>query len=275
MALVSSPVSRFGGKARLAARIVSLFPPHKTYCEPFGGSAAVLLAKAPAAVETYNDLDGDLVHLFRVIRDPRKFRALKNALENTPYAREEFALAHEWSREPVERARRFMIRCRQSHAGLGNNWSYCTTDARGGVSSAVQRWRSALAGLDAVRDRMARVQIECIDFRDCLARYDAVGALFYLDPPYIADTRTGTGERCGYLHELTDNDHRDLVAALRGLKGMAVLSGYDHPIYAPLDADGWQRAEFDVPAYTSAARSRRTERLWLSPNCVTHAHGLF
>jgi DNA adenine methylase len=261
---VQPPITWFGSKSRLAPKIVSQFAPHHTYCEPFGGSAAVLLAKPPAKVEVYNDINADLVNLFRVIREPDLFSRLRSAAENTLYARNEFKLAKEPSDDPVESARRFLVRQRQSHGGLGNNWSYCVTDSSGGMASAVKRWQTGLDRLPLVHKRLKTVQIEQADWRDIIDRFDNRNTLFYLDPPYVPGTRVN-GK---YAHELTQDHHHILVTRLLSLNGMAVLSGYQHESYKPLEEAGWSRIDHEVPAHTSDNRTRRIECLWLSPALI-------
>lgn len=269
---ISPPITWFGGKAKLAARIVAHFPVHRTYVEPFGGSAAVLLAKPPSPVEVYNDIDHDLVNLYRVLRDPALFERLRAACESTLYSRAEFYLAQEPTGEPVEAARRFIVRQRQSHGGMGRAWSYCITDAQSGMSSAVRRWLAGVERLDDIHQRMRRVQVESDDWAEVLARYDRPSTLFYLDPPYAADTRVGGG----YRHELGPSDHLRLVEAVLLLSGMTVLSGYRCDAYLPLESAGWVRVDYDVPAYMSPSRGRRLESLWLSPSVragATPRHG--
>src|ERR1700745_1554440 len=123
---MTSPITWHGSKAKLASKILQHFPPHQTYCEPFGGSAAVLLAKEPSEVEIYNDADRSLVNLFRVVRESELCVKLRRALENTPYSRAEFELAKQKPADPVEAARRFVVRQRQSRGGLGVRWRYCS-----------------------------------------------------------------------------------------------------------------------------------------------------
>ena len=258
---ISSPVTWHGGKSKLSAKIVGYFPEHQTYVEPFGGSGAVLLAKEPSKVEVYNDLNGELVNLFQVLRDSKLHKRLQRALENTQYARSEFQLSKEPSDDPVESARRFVVRQQQSRGGLGERWSYCVGDSRSGMSSAVARWRTGIEQLSSVHTRFRNVQIECEDWRTILARYDGRRTLFYVDPCYVPSTRTG-GK---YEHEMDEGDHRELVARLLAIRGKSVLSGYYHPVYKPLEKAGWKRVDFDVPAYSSDKRTRRTECLWLSP----------
>lgn len=157
---VQPPLTWFGGKSKLASKIIAQFPPHQAYCEPFGGSAAVLLAKKPSKVEVYNDIDGGLVNLFQVLRDPALFRRLQVSLDHTLYARSEFELAKEPTEDTVERARRFIVRQRQSHSGLGQYWSYCIENTCKGMSSAVRRWHSGIERLPLIHKRIKRVQIE-------------------------------------------------------------------------------------------------------------------
>ncbi|MCK9389081.1 MAG: DNA adenine methylase [Sulfuritalea sp.] len=261
---VSPPITWFGGKAKLASRIVGHFPPHHTYVEPFGGSAAVLLSKLPAKVEVYNDIDQDLGNLFRVIREPEQFARLRSVCEATLYSRAEFYIAQQPSEDPVEAARRFIVRQRQSHSGIGKCWSYCVEDSRCGMSSAVRRWLSGVERLGDIHQRMRRVQIESDDWSVVMARYDGLRTLFYLDPPYALDTRVGGG----YKHELTAADQIRLVESVLAVRGMVALSGYRNADHEPLEATGWQRVDYDVPAYTSPSRERRSESLWLSPSLL-------
>lgn len=261
---ISPPITWFGGKSKLAARIIEHFPAHRTYVEPFGGSAAVLLAKPPSPVEVYNDVDGDLVNLFRILRDRDQSARLHEACETTLYSRAEFELARQPADDPVEAARRFIVRQRQSHGGVGRAWSYCVADAQGGMSSAVRRWLVGVERLPSIHRRLRHVQIEAADWSEVLARYDRPDTLHYLDPPYVADTRVGGG----YRHEMDEQGHRRLIDAALSLSGMTVLSGYFCDIYRPLEENGWRRVDYDVPAYMSPRRQRRRESLWLSPSVL-------
>jgi DNA adenine methylase len=162
---IPSPINWFGGKSRLASKIVQHFPTHRTYCEPFGGSAAVLLAKRPSPVEIYNDIDEELVNFFRVLRNPKLFTSLRRVVENTLYARAEFELAKQKFNNPIEGARRFIVRQRQSFGGKGMEWSYSIKNSHGGMASSVQRWRRGMKCLPAVHDRFQNVQVECDDWR--------------------------------------------------------------------------------------------------------------
>jgi DNA adenine methylase len=262
----SAPVTWHGGKARLARKIVALFPPHQSYVEPFGGGASVLIAKQPSEIEVYNDLDQGLTNLFRVLRNPTLFRKLVWALENTPYSRSEFQLSQSPAIDPVEAARRLVVRQRQSYGGRGERWSFCIKDAHAGTASAVRRWHRGIEQLPFVHDRFRSVQIECADWRVVMDRYDTPKSVFFLDPPYHPLTRVG-GE---YQHEFSCNDHHGLIERVLTGRGMFVLSGYEHESYTRLERYGWKRVDYDVPAYSSDTRTRRVECLWLSPTIVNY-----
>ncbi len=273
---IASPVTWFGGKSRHAARIISHFPPHTTYVEPFGGSMAVLLAKTPSKIEVYNDVDRNLVNLFRVIRDPALCRKLRRALAWTPHSKGEYDLAKEETDDPVEAARRFMVLQSQSFGGrgtFGGSWAFSVADTknhRGG--GCIMRWRRACSTIRSVRDRIMSVMIDSNDFRLVLKRYDSPATLFYCDPPYAHETRGKTR----YPNDMTDDDHRDLVEGLLNLRGMAALSGYATDLYKPLESAGWRRLEWDCRCYAhDSGEVRRTECLWLSPNAGKGQGGLF
>jgi DNA adenine methylase len=261
---LNPPISWHGGKSRFTSNILAVFPEHRTYVEVFGGSAAVLLAKEPSRVEVFNDVDGDIVNLFRVLRDPNLSPQLQKACAATLYARSEFILAQEPTDDPVERARRFLVRQRMSRSGLGARWSWVVDDSRGGMASVVRRWQATEERLSALHQRLRTVQIEQADWREILHRYDGEGTLFYLDPPYVPESRIGGH----YLHEMTRCDHDDLIRQILRVKGKVVLSGYQHPSYKPLESCGWVRRSYEVPAYSSDTRSRRVEQLWLSPTVL-------
>ena len=265
---------------RLARRIVSLFPSHETYVEPFGGGGAVLFAKPPSPVEVYNDLDSGLVNFFRVLRDRRKFKVLQLLAGLTPYSREEyerFRRTWEAARSDIRMAYEWLVVARMSFSGIfGASWKMGVTS--GGtkrLSQNVAVWLSTISMLPEAHARLMRVQVEKKDFRSVLDTYDRPATLFYLDPPYVPETR-----RCGaYRHELVFKDHEDLTRLLLGLKGMAILSGYRHEVHRPLEKAGWKRV--DVKVFCTAAggtqasgiigegsrskTQKRVESIWISP----------
>jgi DNA adenine methylase len=256
----------YGGKARLAPWIVAHLPPHTGYVEPFGGAASVLLRKPPAPCEVYNDLDGEVVGFFRVLRE--RPGDLVEAVRRTPFARAEVDAAcvpPPPGLDDLERARRVYVRSWQGRHGLPARgrmgWRF--ERAAAGYRTAVAQWAD-LDRLWATAERLRTVQLECDDALRVLARFDGPDTVHYIDPPYPASTRGRRWATTAYAHELTDADHRRLAEVLRGLRGMAVVSGYPGPLYRELYA-GW-------PVVTRRARTNgaraATEALWLSPHAA-------
>jgi len=256
-----------GGKWMLAPWIISHFPPHRIYVEPFGGAASVLLRKKKSYAEVYNDLDDEAVNLFRVLRQPAAAARLIEALKLTPYSRTEFQACYESAEDAVERARRLVVRAFQGHGSDGPTSSYRTgfraNSNRSGTTPA-HDWVNYPSALAAIVERLRGVVIENRDAIDVMQKHDTHATLHYVDPPYMWDTRSRkkrlpTGGN--YRHELTDDDHRGLLEALRDLTGMVVLSGYPAPIYDTM-LTGWQRIE--RAALADGARPR-VEVLWINP----------
>ena len=218
----------YGGKFSHLDWLLPLLSECHHYCEPFAGSAAVLLNRPPAPIETYNDLDGEVVSFFRVLRT-QKDRLVK-AIALTPFSREEFALACEISPRlsPLERARRFYIRARQVRTGLAQTasigrWANCKNTSRAGMSGVISRWLGGVEALPAIADRLLRVQIENRPATNVIRLYDSPKTLFYCDPPYVHGTR---GDSSAYGHEMSDNEHRELAKALNAAEGMVAISNY-------------------------------------------------
>lgn len=254
-----APITWFGGKSRHLHWLLPHFPSHTVFVDAFGGSGSVLLGKPASHVEVYNDIDGRLVNLFRVLRDSEKSAEFEKAVSLTAYSREEFELAKLPSDDPVESARRFFVTCRMSHGGNGLNWSYSTGSTANGISSAVRRFLAGVERLPEIIERLRHVQIESRPAVELLKLYDSDETLFYLDPPYVQDKRV-----CGgYRFEMSSEDHQALVDVALQLKGMVVLSGYQSELYSPLLDAGWKMECKDVVAQTSTNRSQRTEVLWI------------
>ena len=249
----------------MSKRILSFFPPHESYVEPFGGGASILLAKKPCAgVTTYNDLDSVVCDFFRTIADPAKFEEFYDHVRLLPLSRELFYEYRDtWANfKGIERVARWFLVARQSFAGKQEDWGYSVLPSR----KAIKSWLSAIALLPEVHQRLQSVQIEHNDFRKILKTYKGEGYLAYCDPPYIADMRKSGG----YRHEMTDQDHRDLVVLLLKYDGAVVLSGYEHEIYKPLTDNNWVLDRFDV-ALSAARQSegvKRTECIWRNPECM-------
>jgi DNA adenine methylase len=252
---MKTAIKYFGSKWRIADWIASRMPPHACYVEVFGGSAAVLLSKPRSNVEVYNDIDGDVVDFFRVLREhPAE---IASAVACTPFARQEHELSFAPTDNPVERARRFLIRSWQTRGGYRrtgkSSWWYQIGDARS--NSPATTWSRLPTRLLVVAERLAGVHIECGDWRDIFRRYDASRTLFYLDPPYLPQTRKAKWE---YQHEMSAAEHEDLLRAAAELRGAVLLSGYRHPMYDEL---GWPVVTTKSYAQTG---ERREECLWCS-----------
>ena len=264
------PVLRYhGGKWRLAPWITAHFPPHRVYVEPFGGAASVLLRKAPAFSEIYNDLDQDVVNLFRVLRDPERAGRLIELLTLTPFSRVEFEHSYRRTKDTVERARAIVVR---SFMGFGSDAP--NIDLRTGFRaqspnsnrSPEKDWHNYPRALGIIVNRLREVVVECRPAIEVMRKNDAPETLHYVDPPYMPATRSQKTRRGKtryhvYQHELTAEDHAQLLAFLGGIKGMVVLSGYPAALYDDALAD-WHRVE--RPALADGAQAR-TEVLWINP----------
>lgn len=263
---VERPVVRWhGGKWILAPWIITHFPPHQVYVEPFGGGGSVLMRKARSYAEVWNDLDGDVVNLFKVLRGPDAGR-LVELCRLTPFARDGFEEAYQPTDEPIEKARRLLIR---AFHGFGSNGharktGFRANSNRSGTTPA-HDWINLPDNMLAVIERLQGVVIENREAKRVMAAHDGTDTLHYVDPPYVMATRSDDGD--DYRHELTDDQHGELLAYLQTLKGMVILSGYPHPLY---DAalPGWIRRE---KAALADGAKKRTEVLWINPLAVERA----
>ncbi len=255
----------YGGKFSHLDWLLPLLPECHHYCEPFAGSAAVLLNRQPSPVETYNDADGEVVNFFRVLRD--KPEQLVKAIGLTPFSREELAVAVSINGDrisDVERARRFYVKARQARTGLAQTaslgrWANCRNTSRAGMSGAVSRWLGAVDQLPEIALRLLRVQFENRPAEEVIDLYDGPKTLFYCDPPYVHSTR---GDSKAYGFEMTDPQHRSLAKVLSRCKGMVAVSGYRCDLMDMLFKD-WMR--FDAPAkHCHSIKKMRQEALWMN-----------
>lgn len=265
MTEITRPALRFyGGKWLLAPWVISHFPDHHTYVEPFAGGASVLLNKEPAPFEVLNDADSNVVNYFRVLR--QRPLDLKRAIDFTPFSREEVYASCEPTEDPLEAARRFHVRAWQTQHGAphmgANGWRF---GRRGGNDkrSAVDDWNDT-ARLPAIAQRLKNVQVEHDDALKVITRFDTDRTLFYCDPPYLMSTRSDRWARNGYRFEMDDAAHEQLAAALRSIKGMAVVSGYPSPAYDRLYA-GWTKRAKKGRSLRNGTSFDRIEVLWISP----------
>ena len=264
------PVLRYhGGKWRIAEWVISHFPPHRVYVEPFGGAASVLLQKPMAFVEVYNDLDDHVVSLFRILRDPARAEELRRLVGLTPFSRAEHAAAFEVSNDPLEEARRFIIRSFQSLGNKDrcktNGWRTRTAKSLWSPCIAWNGWHETIPDICL---RLRDTIIENMPWQRVCEVYDDPDTLIYLDPPYVRGSRSRDLQNV-YAHELTDADHLELLAWARQAKGMVILSGYRHPLYED-GLRGWSRTETKARAQ---ANSQRVEVLWCNAAAVRARHG--
>lgn len=261
-----SPVRRplvrwFGGKWRLAPRIIALFPPHRVYVEAYGGGGSVLLRK-PRARDVYNDLDGAVVNLFRVLQDPALADALIRKLYFTPYARQEFLDSYLPTDDPVDRAHRLIVMSFMgfgSNAHAGGSTGFRANANRNGTTPA-EDWANYPEVLHLAVDRLRAVTVDNRDARRVMAQHDAPDTLHYIDPPYPRSTRGRYAKQRMYRHDMEDDDHVDLLDFVRELQGKVVISGYAHELYDVALKD-WRRIEINTHA---DGAQPRTEVLWLN-----------
>ena len=234
----------FGGKYKIASKLIPLFPKHECYCEVFGGAGNMLLQKPPSKVEVFNDINSDIYNLFRVLRED--FDEFYRLVQLTPYSREtfyEYCAQLETETDLVKRAAMWYSVACMSFSGIhGNSWSFTK------MRNLPNIFKNKIERLHEIVDRLRLVSIENRGFEFILDTYDGKDTFFYLDPPYVPDTRRGGG----YQNEMTIEDHENLVGILSDIKGKVMLSGYENPVY---DALGWHRYEIETTA-SSAGRTR-------------------
>lgn len=265
--MVKSPAFRYhGGKFRLSPWVQKHFPPHRTYVESFGGAAGVLLTKPRSYAEVYNDLDGDVVNLFRVLQDVGQRDRLIEACSLTPYARAEFDLAWEQSPDPVERARRLLIRAQMGFgsAGATKGMTGFRIDSQRAYGTAQHLWVRFPPSLSVVAERFVGVLIENRSGIEVIRQHDTQETLHFVDPPYVHSARVMQAGKAGYYkHEMDEAAHLELLECLKGLSGMVVLAGYRTALYDDALV-GWARHETRSRISAGRGCKVRTECLWLN-----------
>lgn len=273
-----------GSKVRMAQTIVGLLgQSHDSYIEPYLGSAAVLLAKAPVKIELVNDINGELINFYRVLRDEETRDHLIEALAYTPYSRAELEMAN--SDDPdgfipgkVERARRFVVRANQIYVGGGGTTQWVATMRPSSNHSNATKWNNYRERLPKIAERLKNVQIEhrdAIEVLEAAVRQDDAGIAVYLDPPYPTSTRRGSS----YRTEMTDSQHMSMLKLAVKLPGPSVISTYPNEMYeSVLAPEGWQQHHPFVQrrANSSAGKGStavRTEVLWAN-RATTAQHPL-
>ena len=275
------PLKWWGGKHYLAKKIIDLMPRHLHYVEPYAGGLAVLLEKDPfdqskywgekgyeqGISEVVNDIHRELTNFWRVLQREDTFAAFQRQIEAMPFSQIEWEEA-EVRQNPltdlnVEAAAAFFVRCRQSRAGGFKDFATLSRNrTRRQMNEQVSAWQNCIDGLPAVSDRLRRVVILNQPALDVIRQQDGAATLFYLDPPYLHETRATTGN---YQHEMTEDDHRELLAAIKQCQGTFMLSGYPNPLYDG-ELAGWRREDFVIDNKASGGKVKRqmTESLWMN-----------
>lgn len=268
---ITSPVIRYhGGKFRLAPWVLQHFPPHTCYVESFGGAAGVLMQKERSYAEVYNDLDGDIVNLFRVLQVENTRNALAELLILTPYARAEFELAWELTTDPVDRARRTIVRAQMGFgsAGATKGVTGFRIDTKRKYGTAQSLWTKYPEQITTIGQRLTGVLIENRPATDVITAHDGPETLHYVDPPYVHGTRYESAKSGRYYrHEMTDANHMALISTLLDVQGMVALSGYASEIYID-QLEGWTMNSVSARISAGRGSSTRQECLWLNPQCM-------
>lgn len=245
-----------GAKNRLAPWICEYIPKHDVYLEPFAGSLAVLFNKPKSHIETVNDLDGEVVNFFRIVRDRES--ELRRAIELTPFSRSEYEAAYEQTEDELENARRFAIKCWMGF-GCGNLY-------RNGFKSGQQKnspnparaWAALPDTIELASERLREVQIEKLPAEELIGRYDTEDVFIYADPPYLHGTR----KNYLYRYEMEYEEHEELLRLLVEHPGKVLISGYDNDLYNNM-LTGWNKTQKDTRA---EGGRKRTETLWMNYN---------
>jgi len=284
-----SPLKWHGGKHYDSDWIVDKMPPHLVYVEPFFGSGKVLFSRDPSrdwfqghpqadcqdsgklfarhqgCSEIANDVYGELMNFWDVIRDPERFQEFSRQVDLTPFSQVTFERSKLAGGSDVERAVKFFVRNRLSRQGLGKAFATMVRNrTRRRMSDQVSAYLSTIEGLPEVHDRLSRVIILNEDAKDVIQREDNEVTLFYCDPPYPKGSRTA---KDAYEHEMTDDQHHQLLDVLRSCQGRVILSTYPNPIYDERLQD-WNRD--DNVRDNKASRSKnkgsdlKSERIWMN-----------
>ncbi len=238
---------------------MELIPPHHSYVEPYFGSGAVLFNKAPSAIETVNDLDGEVVNLFRCIQQDSE--RLARLVMTTPFSREVYDMQFETDNSYADRYQRaagFLVRCWQGHGFRTNGYKVgWRNDVQGRESMyALWNWYRLPDWIIEVAERLRKVQIECRPALEVTGRFNYPNVFMYIDPPYLLDTRRGKQ----YRHEMSDTDHEELLQAVLQSRAKIMISGYESEMYNEY-LQGWQKGYF-----TSCAEKGkpRQEVVWMN-----------
>jgi DNA adenine methylase len=271
---VTQPLKWYGGKSKLAHQIVSLMPKHTRYLEAYAGGLSVLLNKPCEGIAEFaNDTNGDLINFWNVLSNVEAFYRFNRIVQCIPLSEECFDYYMNSNMQDtgshldysVKRAVRFFVRMRMSRQGIGRDYCTPTSRLRRGMNENVSAWLTAVDGLPEIHARLRRVEVWERPAIEAIKRLDSEETLCYADPPYMADTRSSGGEYG--VHEMSDDEHAELLTCLAGLKGKFILSGYHSEMYdRTAETYGWSLVEIDVANSASSAKSkqRKTECLWMN-----------
>ena len=278
---MKSPIPIYGGKHYMTKFLLPHIPKHEIYVEVFGGGAKLLLAKDISPTEVYNDIDSNLVNFFRVLRNKEQSERLIDMCKLTPYSREEFYEIRndiDQTTDPIERAWKFFTVCRMAFAGRHKSpsWARCLTRPSRNMALHVSSYISAIQDLEPLHERLFSVLIEHQDFKKIIPSCDNKNAFFYLDPPYVHSSRKGKDR---YKHEMSNEDHLELVEIILSAKGKFIISGYENEIYSKLEKYGWKKFNYQTISWAAARKKgekkgeiskkqKREECIWKSPNAL-------
>jgi len=275
----------------MLAKLLPLIPcGGRPYCEPFCGAASVFFARDPAPIEVLNDIDSEIVNLFRVLQNPETLDRFRRIITSTPYARAELGRAIEIWRtgidDPIWKAWSFFVRCNMGFSGVPakhvGTWSRAFTSASG-ISKSTSDWLMRLTMIDACHWRLERARIHNRDAIDVIKCWDNPNAVFYIDPPYVLETRKRSA-RDVYHKEMSRGEHNELTHLLLKCVGAVVLSGYrDQEVHTPLEDAGWIRIDFETACHAPHAmhvsklqdhrniikREKRTESVWINQRAIS------
>jgi len=256
-----TPFWYFGAKATIARTIVNYLPKDgKTYVEPYCGSASLFFYKPTIhEVEVLNDLNQDIVNVFRCLQKRETYEELRFRLLGTPYSLAEFkrALTIRKSQNSslVDRAWAYFVTQNQGYAGKASGWGRASI-ANDGINNKTEVWIKRLGFLDSWRWRLMHVHLDCKDALWIIKTWDSKNTIFYLDPPYLVETRSFDED---YDVEVSEHHHEKLVDTLLSVKGKVILSGYNNQIYYPLEADGWKKVCIKVRCSSKNHMRNRSE----------------
>lgn len=267
---IVKPLKWHGGKHYLAKQIIELMPEHMHYVEPFFGGGSVLLSKSAEGVsEVVNDVHKELTNFWRVLQDEKKFTKFTRIVEAVPFSQVEWEDSHEKSRSSVKQAVNFFIRCRQSRAGKFDCFATMSRNrTRRNMNEQASSWLTAVEALPAVANRLKRVVIMCDEATKVIRTQDGKNTLFYLDPPYVHESRVTTSD---YDFEMSTDQHIELLETIKNCEGSVLLSGYPNDLYDRHLKD-WRTIDIiiDNKASSAKVKPRKTERIWMnfSTNCM-------